>query len=246
MVKQVIAALFFRREVIRRHIKPGGYMKRVLFTVLLVVICACGSSQAHAAGFGLYGSVGGGSADWTVDDWSSTDLDFTKDTGHVNFGMMMDTAPARDKLFNYQLSIGYDRFRNTNGEAWGAADFEGFVISNCFGFGALVSPTIRFWMGPELRVTWLDGHPDQYKDYKIDLFGFGFGPVMGLNINFGDAQTLALKVGYQIMNYVGEGEGEFDHATNSASLYSNSYDYDIKEKMVYFTVGFMFRSTGDR
>lgn len=222
-------------------------MKKLVTAVLVVLLgIIAGSSQVHAAGFGLYGSVSGGSTDWTVDNWSSTTLDFSKDTRHVNFGMMLDTAPARDKLFNYQLSIGYDRFRNTNSEAWGTADFEGLVISNCFGFGALITPSLRFWMGPEVRVTWLDGHPDLYKDYKIDLFGFGFGPVIGLNINFNESQTLALKVGYQIINYVGEGDGKFDHTTNSASLYSNSYDYDLREKMVYFTVGFMFRSSGDR
>jgi hypothetical protein len=219
-------------------------MKRLLLTLLVVFVC--GSSQAHAAGFGLYGSLGGGRADWTVDETSLTTLDFGKDTGHVSVGLAMDTAPASNKLFNYQLNLGYDRFRNTGGGAWGPADFEGLVVSNNFGFGSMISPTTRFWFGPEIRVTWLDGHPEHFKNYKVNLFGVGIGPVIGMNLNYDDTHTLVLKMGYQYINYVGEGNGRFNHTTNAADTISRNYDYDVTEKMLYVTVGFLFRTSSDR
>ena len=214
--------------------------------VFCSILCGFGLARADAAGFGFYGSVGGGRADWTVDQDSSSSFDFGKDTGHAGFGMAMDTAPARDSLFNYQLNIGYDRFRNVKGGEWGPVDLEGPVISNNFGFGSMISKTTRFWIGPEVRVTWMNGHPDRYKDYKIHLFGVGIGPVVGMNINYDDKHTVVLKMGFQYLNYVGKGNGRFSHATGAASTFSNSYDYDVTEKLLYVTVGFLFRTSGDR
>lgn len=221
-------------------------MKRLLLLLLLFTgVCVFGSSQVHAAGLGFYGSAGGGTADWSVDGSSINTQNFGKDTGHLGIGLVMDTAPARDKLFNYQLNIGYDRFSNRGGSAWGSADFDGFVVSNNFGFGTMISPTTRVWFGPELRVIWTDGHPDKYKDYKIHLFGFGIGPVVGMNLNYDDTHTLVLKMGYQYINYVAEGEGKFNHTTNAADTF-HSYDYDVTEKMLYVTIGFLFRTSSDR
>lgn len=221
-------------------------MKSLLFTALLFVVCACGSSQAHAAGFGFYGSAGGGTADWTLDNSSLNSLNFGKDTNHLGVGLAMDTAPARDKLFNYQLNIGYDHFSNRGGSAWGNVDFNGFVISNNFGFGTMISPTTRIWFGPELRVTWADGNPDKFANFKIHIFGAGIGPVIGMNLNYDETHTLVLKMGFQYSRYVGEGNGNFSHTTNTTTSYSNSYDYDVTEKMLYVTIGYLFRTSGDR
>jgi len=221
-------------------------MKRLLFTALLFAVFACGSSQAHAAGFGFYGSAGGGTADWTQGNISIHSRDFDKDTNHLGVGLVMDTAPARDKLFNYQLNIGYDRFGNRGGSAWGNVDFDGVAISNNFGFGAMISPTTRVWFGPELRVTWADGNPDKYANYKIHIFGVGIGPVIGVNLNYDEMHTLVLKMGFQYSRYVGEGNGNFSHDTNSTSIYWNSYDYDTTEKMLYVSIAYLFRTSGDR
>lgn len=218
----------------------------VLSLVISLVACLSLTSSALAAGLGFYGSVGGGSADWSTDSSYFNTFDFDKDTSHIGFGLALDTAPARDKLFNYQLNIGYDRFSNAGGSAWGNAGFDDFVISNNFGFGGMISRTTRVWFGPELRVTWGDGHPDKYSDYKIRLFGLGIGPVIGMNLNYDDLHTLVLKMGFQYINYVGEGNGRFSHTTNSDTTYSNSYDYEATEKMLYVTIEYLFRTSGDR
>jgi len=218
-------------------------MKTLSLVLLAAIILLC-SSHSHAAGLGIYGTFGGGTADWTVDNTSS--LDFSKRTNHFGAGLALDTAPARDRLFNYQLNLGYDRFRNSNGKAWGNAEFEGFVISNCFGFGGLINDRTRLWFGPEIRLEWANGHPDNFPSYKIRLFGFGIGPVVGVNFNIGESQTFAVKAGYQFINYAGVGHGMYSHTGNATPTYSNSYDYDVSEQMAYVTLQYFFRTSGDR
>jgi len=217
-----------------------------VFLLALSVSVVLGASNAHAAGFGFYGSYGAGTADWTVDSSYSNSTDFSKRTNHLGAGLVMDTAPARDKLFNYQLNIGYDRFSNNNGSAWGPVDFEGVLISNNFGFGGMISPTTRLWFGPELRVELANGSPSSYSNFKIRLFGIGIGPVLGVNFNTGEKQTFAVKAGYQYLHYTGEGNGGYSHENNAATGYSKSYDYDVIEKLVYINLEFLFRTSGDR
>jgi len=217
-----------------------------MLLMVFFVVYIFGSSRANAAGIGFYGSVGGGSADWNVDSGWYSPTDFTKRTNHFGIGLVLDTAPARDNLFNYQLNVGYDRFRNKKGDAWGNAEFDGLVISNNFGFGGMITPTTRLWFGPEVRLEWADGSPDSYPNYKIHLFGAGIGPVVGVNFNIGDSHTVAVKAGYQYIHYTGKGDGYYSHTTNAPTTYSNSYDYEVTEKMFYVNLEFMFRTLGDR
>jgi len=148
----------------------------------------------------------------------------------------MDTAPARDKLYNYNLTVGYGIFRNTNNAAWGNADLDGLIISNSFGFGTLITPKVRIWFGPEIKVTWVDGSPHNYSNYKINLFGVGKGLVLGVNFNDSEKLTTVVKMGFQVFDYVGEGKGFFSHETNSASTSYLRRDYDVREKMFTLTL----------
>jgi hypothetical protein len=222
--------------------------KILLIVGIFVAFIFC-PMAARAAGFGIYGSLGGGNADWSPDTgwpWSPGDnAVFKKSTEHIGVGLVMDTVPARDRLFNYQLNLGYDQFRNYNRNAWGNAAFNSFVISNNFGFGTLINPTTRMWFGPELRIAWTEGSPDHY-DYKVRLFGIGIGPVIGVNFNYDDLHTFALKAGFQYIQYAGKGDGNFSHSTNLATPASNAYNYDVTERMFYVTVELMFRTSSDR
>ena len=219
------------------------FRKLFLSACIPVLVCLA-STTVHAAGFGIYGSFGGGNADWSP-DFSPT---FKKRTEHLGAGLVFDSAPARDKLFNYQLNLGYDQFSNKNANGWGKADFEGFVISNNFGFGGLITPTTRLWFGPELRLEWADGSPSSYSAYNIRMWGLGIGPVLGINFNMGDRTTFFVKAGYQYINYYGTGNGNYSHRTGSSTTpYSrNSYDYDVNEKMFYLSIGYLLRTPGER
>ena len=198
----------------------------------ILTLCICfatalvlGTADARAAGFGIYGSVGGdGSATWS-NDYSSTSV---KDkTAHQGVGFVFDTAVARDSFFNYQLNLGYDEF--TNKFAGSEVKLGGLMISNSFGFGIVRTEGFRLWMGPEIRLAWPRGS-DSFDDY--DFFGGGVGPVLGMNFNLPGTVTLAVKAGYQFMNYEGDSSSAF-------------YDLDIKERLIYVNVGILFRSPGD-
>ncbi len=221
-------------------------MKTVkLLLAALVILCFFGLPDAHAVGLGLYGSTGGGTADWSPD----TGADFRKSSEHLSYGFALDTAPASDNLFNYNLNLGYDRFSSKNtklSNAWENTDLEGVLMSHNFGFGGLITPSMRLWFGPEVRIEWLEGAPSNFSDYKIRLFGVGFGPVLGLNFNLGERLTGVIKVGYQNQQYHGYGHGRFDPATNSASIGPHENDYDVREKLVYVTFEFLARTSGSR
>jgi hypothetical protein len=215
------------------------------FFAALALLCFLGLPNAHAVGLGLYGSTGGGTADWSPD----SNTGFRKSSEHISYGFAMDTAPAGDNLFNYNLNIGYDIFTNKNtrhSNAWEKTELDGFLMSHNFGFGGLITPSTRVWFGPELRIEWLEGAPSNFSDYKIRLFGFGVGPVLGLNFNLSERLTGVFKVGYQNMQYRGYGRGRFSHTTDSASVSSNDYDYDIREKLVYVTFEFLARTSGNK
>jgi hypothetical protein len=215
-----------------------------LFAVL-AMLCFFGLPDAHAVGLGLYVSGGGGTADWSPD----TGADFRKSSEHLSYGFALDTAPASDSLFNYNLNVGYDTFssKNTNhSNAWEKTDLDGFLMSHNFGFGGLITPSIRMWFGPEVRVEWLEGTPSNFSNYKIRIFGLGFGPVIGLNFNFGERLTAVIKAGYQDVRYHGYGNGQYSHTTDSASASSNNYDYGIREKLVYVTFELLARTSGSK
>ena len=206
-------------------------MKKVLWWIASVAIVVClGASSASAAGFGVYGSLGSGSADWTLDDWSSSpNITFDTDSGHQGAGFVLDTAVAKDSFFNYQLNMGYDKFTNKRVGSGEKFELSGLMISNAFGFGIVRTPGFRMWMGPEIRLAWPNGSKDGV-DY--DFFGIGVGPVLGMNFNLPGTVTFAVKAGYQFMNYTGEAN-------------ASSADYDINEKMIYVNIGILFRSSGD-
>ncbi len=211
-------------------------MKNVLvWCICCATALVLGTSDAHAAGFGIYGSAGGdGSATWSYDDYYSSSSSSKVKTAHQGAGFVFDTAVARDSFFNYQLNLGYDEFTNKFASSGGEVKLGGLMISNSFGFGIVRTDGFRLWMGPEIRLAWPRGS-EQGVDY--DFFGGGVGPVLGMNFNLPGTVTFVVKAGYQFMTYEGESE---DSTTGSTS-----WDLDIKERLIYVNFGILFRSPGD-
>jgi hypothetical protein len=198
--------------------------------VCIAVALVLGTSDARAAGFGIYGSLGGdGSATWEDDYYGTSDK---AKTAHQGAGFVLDTAVAKDSFFNYQLNLGYDEFTNEIEGFGSEVKLSGLMISNSFGFGLVRTEGFRLWMGPEIRLAWPNGSQSGV-DY--DFFGAGVGPVVGMNFNLPGTVSFTVKAGYQFMSY----NGTVDSAT------SYSYDVEIKEKLIYVNVGILFRSFGD-
>jgi hypothetical protein len=207
-------------------------MKKIIgWIVSFGMVVGFGVSSASAAGFGLYGSYGSGSATGQIDYLISPTVDFDADTKHQGGGFVLDTAVAKDSLFNYQLNLGYDEFESKVANATEKLKLSGVKVANDFGFAMVRSRQVRLWMGPEIMLAWPNG---SINGVRYDLFGYGVGPVLGMNFNIPGTTTFTVKVGYQFMTYNG-----------TVKLPSEVADITMHEKMLYVNIGILFRSSGD-
>lgn len=204
----------------------GGSMKRLQVLVMAALLLAGGwLAEVQAAGFGMYGTLGWGEVE--IDGW---DFPFgdddaggtSREHSHLaGVGMALDSAVARDRLFNYRLNIGYEEMTHDKGE------LDSFVMDHDFGFALYRSEAARLWFGPELRTSW-GSH---------DTFGFGIGPVLGLNLHTGPEISIALKGGYLVTGFAGgdwpdDEEEDFEDYEEAAHAFVN--------------LAIFFRSPGDR
>jgi hypothetical protein len=130
-------------------------------------------------------------------DFSSNDL---------NVGFTLDTAVARDRLFNYRLNLNYVR-------AWIDPDgvpglspnaettSDGVDVENFFGFGVVRRPGLRWWVGPSVRISLaraisVDAAAAQY--FQSPLLNVGAGVVTGVNVHRGRHMSAGLTLGYDI------------------------------------------------
>ncbi|MCK5504369.1 MAG: hypothetical protein KAJ10_04370 [Thermodesulfovibrionia bacterium] len=217
-------------------------MKRVVCiqVLCLIVLCGFSASSAIAVGIGFYTGYSGGSAEWDLEDSDIITESYNADGKHINVGFVLDTTVAKDRVFNYRLKLGYDD-RIDKFDDGDKVKLKGFVWSNAFGFGVVRTRIFRLWLGPQLDLLYYNGHPENDNDFDINLFGAGFGPVIGANFNIGSVVTLSLDGGYQFRYYVGYGE-----SINNYDYYDDyDVDYEILENagFVHFAVIFRF---GDR
>lgn len=211
--------------------------KRIFVLLAAAAVLLISNTAAHAFGMGFWKSVGDKTSDWT-----SNGVRISSKMEHDDMGITLDTNLAKDSLFNYRLEFGkaevdINPFFDSVG---GSMEAEGLVMNHAFGFGMPITPLLRFWFGPELRITWVDGTVSNDPLADLDLFGFGFGAAAGLNINLPGPLTIGIKGGYSIMNYTGEGQYPI-----GGGLYSWR-DYDVDQDLTYVTVMLMFRTRGDR
>ena len=163
-------------------------MKRILLMFLcLGMVLSLGATDASAIGLGLGIDMGSGDADVTIDGLPAG----TNDIETTDFGFVLDTNLSGDSTFNYRLTLAAAgmEFKDTSFDS-----LNGITIVNDFGFGIVKNSNFRLWMGPELRLSWLDQTTDSGSE--LDLFSFGFGPVIGANFNIGSTVTLSLTGAY--------------------------------------------------
>jgi hypothetical protein len=164
-------------------------------------------SAAFGAGIGFYGSY-----DYTVNidneeaeggDWGYRER-FVAKSHRADFGLVIDSAVARDSLFNYRLNIGGGFGPVDVKKTGGGTNIFGLPISSrgkwhfnvwdvqmfhSFGFGVVRTEVVRLWIGPQVGLGYAGaGYGQVY---------FKMGPVIGLNINAGDVFTFFIDGGYR-------------------------------------------------
>ncbi|MFC1853556.1 hypothetical protein ACFL27_25495 [candidate division CSSED10-310 bacterium] len=174
-------------------------MKRYILILVTLMVSQClMMSPADAVGFGYFFVVGTGTSDWEDED-ATCEQDYTAE--HSGFGFVLDTTVARNSLFNYQLTLGFENIEYDHDSYYkdwpNGVKLEGITMGHNFGFGVIRTPNLRIWIGPEIRMS----HFEEHGNSDFDMVGFGMGPTMGFNINLGPVFTMAIKTGFIFTEY---------------------------------------------
>jgi len=204
-------------------------MKRLCLIQLLVLVLVSVFlfSDVQAMGLGAYYTFGSGSGTWTINADDAGEIDMDSDDSLTGFGFVFDTTLAKDMLFNYRLGLGVEK-KEYEFEDDITLKMNNFVFDNDFGFGVFRTPSIRFWLGPELKITYGTGDAD---DLDYSVVSVGVGGVLGLNFNIGEHITLGVKSGYLLEYTAGYGEDEND----------DSVDHTGQDDLFYVNFAIMYR-----
>lgn len=192
-------------------------MKKLNVLITVVFLLICSAPDASAIGFGFYGTLGKGTLKFDDGWWASqVHSNSREDTVLLGTGMVLDTAVARNHVFNYRLNLGYEKLKIDFDQKFENDRLESVVIDQDFGFAVYKSDTGRIWFGPEQRIF-----------FSHDEFGMGIGPVLGINLHTSREASLALKLGFLFSGFV-----DFS-------------DYE-KESHAFLNLAILFRSEEDQ
>jgi len=219
----------------------------ILFTIFAVTI-----PETHAVGLGFYLKFSGGRSDLDVefDGYfnDGNDLEVDGDVGVTGFGFVLDTAVAKDRIFNYRLNltvedVEYDGFGGYFNNY--SFDFTRLAMDHSFGFAILRKETVRLWIGPQIRFSVMSGdfnNPISYSKIDVDdVYGFGGGIVLGANIHFGPIVSLCIDTGHRsTLQY-----GDFDWEFNDGDWDSGDFFGYEGEFFINFSLLFRIQDTFD-
>jgi hypothetical protein len=211
--------------------KHALQFSKIAFAAILFLFC---SSQAYAVGLGF--SAGIGSEKWKDDE----EFNYRGDRQVTNGGFVLDTHVRRNKLFGYRLTILKE---NNDG---GKLDMRGWATTHDFTFGLVRTNSLRFWVGPELKTTFYNKLTLNTSEEVVfasdwfskgglgDVWGFGVGPAIGLNIHLPETLTFTFTAAVLASNY----NGDTDYSTTSGKQYG---DLHVDSTGLYLTAGFILR-----
>jgi len=185
-------------------------------TSLIILPLVC--SNAGAFGIGAYTTaINSGSAEW--DRYYASNTGFDTDLDQKEFGFVLDSSIARNKLYNWRMQIG------SVDASYDNLDFEGVIFINTFGFGVVRNENFRFWLGPQISLKSLEAKGNN----NLDLVSFGLAYATGLNYHVNKVVSLTADAGLRTSFGVAE-TGDFF-----------GDEFDIKEDRFFVNVGILFR-----
>jgi hypothetical protein len=214
--------------------------KSVLVATMLLGVLASSTllaSSARASSLGLYFDYAFG----PVDPDAAVLFGTRYDTRRISAGLGVDTAVAKDKLFNYRMNLGYENVRERFQDVEFARFHQG-SFENVFGFGVYRSKRMRVWLGPTLRIAAGTLDEDSVPGggpiggTVVNLTAGG-GLAAGVNVHTGDVGSAAFTIGYQYAY-----QGRF---VTGDSIALPSY-LQGRDQRVNFNFAYFFRGKGDR
>ncbi|HOT45785.1 MAG TPA: hypothetical protein PLM53_01665 [Spirochaetota bacterium] len=109
--------------------------------------------------------------------------------------VILDTAVAKDRLFNYRFSIDCNSMMVQKDLVFANISYSinRLTVANTFGFGFIRTPFMRVWAGPQLALTY------EFKNRNSAIFNpvlyNKIGSVVGVNIHAGNNMTFAVEMG---------------------------------------------------
>jgi hypothetical protein len=197
-----------------------------LFIVIVILIIGrIHTANAHGIGIYLNGTGGPNRYDSGIyfeSDWpSSIESRKHHETAKLSYGcgIMMDTDPDSDRLFNYRIYTGYERMYVLNHNT---VDLHAMRWRNNFGFKLYRNDAIKVWLGPQFGFDFMEGKDthstweiiDNYFSTGPPLYGFtpvkytrryhligiNTGLAAGVNININEKIALTVEAGCNVYN----------------------------------------------
>ncbi len=187
-----------------------------LIAIAFALLCLAFQRPAYSLGLGAYINSSGGKA-WhqsgrlLVADYHGLKNRYMKASGSVAYGagLMVDSDPDSNGIFNYRLNIGYDR---ANVLAANRIDLNRVNFINTFGFRLFRNETIKLWLGPQLGINYWWGKESRVThdmifvwpspsplpisfQRKYQMFGGVGGIAFGTNVNLAGGVTLSVEAG---------------------------------------------------
>ncbi len=151
-----------------------------------------------------------------IQDVQAADVDVSLD--HITFGVVYESAPARDRLMSYRGTLGFDIATSISVDEIDipglpvditdlGIDFEigetskyGVSTNHTLAFGILRTDRLKWWVGPGIGLKF------NYYDYSTNLFGvpldaeagnisIGGGGETGVNLHIGPGMTFCIGGG---------------------------------------------------
>ncbi len=236
------------------------------------------SSPSHAGGWGPYFSWGrespetefptdllDSSLDVLIDpaDLEATktflkELKLSKSTDHLTFGVLYESAPSQDRLFNYRFALGFDMATNTKlddvdygtsgitvnqgkmliGDLEKASTY-GFSMQHTFAVAPLRFKLLKWWIGPGIRINAnyynVNNSIDIQSNIKALSICLGGGLDTGINFHLGSIASLSVSGG---VHWTGYGYGESDASLGTIQFGDGPF--------YFFQTAILFHTTTDK
>jgi hypothetical protein len=170
-----------------------NFIKKFLLFKMTICILLLNIYSSYGSGLGIAVPAFFGTIDYD---------EYKCDVNNIGIDFILDTNVSKNSLFNYRLNAGietfthkytdtyyddfYDELRKEKGSHTGIR----IVTDHNFGFGIITDPSLRIWLGPNVRVGFV------YTNSKPGIsLGAGFTAV-GANFNIGSILCLTLETGY--------------------------------------------------
>jgi hypothetical protein len=229
--------------------------KKLFLFMLAFVFVATLTTRAMATGIGVYGTIGGGKSNH---DYSSGEIiaPSTSSDLAIGGGLILDTNLASNKLFNYRMKIGAEKYTSSRETD---IDMARIHFDNIFGFGIIRTKMLRWWIGPQVGGFYATNtETESYQLYfvkeipyiilspffgrvkELKYGGFDIGAATGLNINPGKNFTIGVETGFKYY---------FAWGTQQRSIglgfINMNDDMKLNGWELYGQVSFLFRFGGD-